>query len=118
MPGDRWAAAHRALRPPVRESRFWAVQAMVVGLAVIHLVTDWVSATPQPFPTGIPVALLLAPVSYAALRYGLAGSAAKALWATLSGCPTCCCPVTGATSATTLPSLCLWSRWPCSWDTT
>jgi signal transduction histidine kinase len=88
MPAGRWTGAvHRALRPPVRESRFWAVQAMVVGLAVVHLAADWASATPKLFPTGIPVALLLGPVSYAALRYGLAGSAATAMWATLLWLP-------------------------------
>lgn len=86
-PGNRWVAAwRRAIRPPVRESRFWIVQAMVVGLAAAHLVTDIASAA-STVPAGVPVALLLAPVSYAALRYGLSGSVATAVWASLLWLP-------------------------------
>ncbi len=78
----------RVIRPPVRDARFWIVQALVVGLAAGHLVLDAVSAAePDIIPAGIPVALLLAPVSYAALRYGLSGSAATAVWATLLWLP-------------------------------
>ena len=82
------AVLRRALHPPVRESPFWAVQAMVVVIAAAHLVVDL--STPNStgvFPAGIPVALLVVPVAYAALRYGLAGSAATALWATLLWLP-------------------------------
>ncbi|HEV2376403.1 MAG TPA: sensor histidine kinase [Streptosporangiaceae bacterium] len=83
----RWAAvAHAVLRPPLREAPFWAVQAVVVGLAAAHLVVDWASP-PLTVPAGIPVALLLAPVSYAALRYGLAGSVATAAWGALLWLP-------------------------------
>jgi PAS domain S-box-containing protein len=39
------------------------------------------------FPAGIPVALLIVPVGYTALRYGLAGSAATAIWATFLWLP-------------------------------
>lgn len=79
---------HRVIRPPVREPRFWIVQAMVVGLAAAHLAIDIVSAAePSTIPAGVPVALLLAPVSYAALRYGLSGSVATAVWATLLWLP-------------------------------
>ncbi|HCU94246.1 MAG TPA: hypothetical protein DHU96_16590 [Actinobacteria bacterium] len=79
---------HRVIRPPVRERRFWIVQAMVVGLAAAHLLIDLVSAAePSTVPAGVPVALLLAPVSYAALRYGLSGSVATAVWATLLWLP-------------------------------
>jgi signal transduction histidine kinase len=81
------SVSRRALHPPVRDPRFWIVQAMVVGLASAHLAIDMVSATPGAVPAGIPVALLLAPVSYAALRYGLAGSLATAVWATLLWLP-------------------------------
>jgi signal transduction histidine kinase len=61
---------------------------MVVVIATAHLVVDL--STPNStgvFPAGIPVALLVVPVAYAALRYGLAGSAATALWATLLWLP-------------------------------
>jgi signal transduction histidine kinase len=79
--------SRRALRPPVREARFWIVQAMVFGIAALHLAVDVVSTGPRVVPAGVPVALLLAPVSYAALRYGLSGSAATAVWATLLWLP-------------------------------
>ena len=74
----------QALHPPVRDISFWAVQVMVVILAGLHFYLDSVSTLePTALPTGIPVALLLVPVLYSALRYGLAGAAATALWATL-----------------------------------
>lgn len=79
---------HRVLSPPLRDLRFWVVQAVVVGLAAAHLALDMaLPAEPSSIPAGVPVALLLAPVSYAALRYGLAGSVATALWATLLWLP-------------------------------
>lgn len=79
--------ARYAVRPPLHELRFWIVQAMVVGLAAAHLAIDLVSTESGAIPAGVPVALLLAPVSYAALRYGLAGSVSTALWATLLWLP-------------------------------
>src|SRR5579859_4567370 len=55
---------------------------MVTGLAAAHLTTDLVFKTgSNVLPGGIPVALLLVPVGYAALRHGLPGSIATALWA-------------------------------------
>lgn len=78
----------QALRPPVADPRFWVIQAIVLCLAAAHFALDIVSvAEPTTIPAGVPVALLLAPVGYAALRYGLAGSAATALWATLLWLP-------------------------------
>jgi signal transduction histidine kinase len=85
--GRRTLIPGRVLRPPVREVRFWIVQAMVVGIAALHLAVDAKLAEPGAVPAGIPVALLLAPVSYAALRYGLSGSIATAVWATLLWLP-------------------------------
>src|ERR1039457_1455439 len=74
----------QALHPPLRDTSFWAVQVAVVTLAGFHFYLDssgiLESAT---FPTGSPVGLLLLPVLYSALRYGLAGTAATAIWATL-----------------------------------
>ena len=72
----------------MREKRFWVVQAMVVVIALAHLLVDLnVSTESGAFPSGLPVALLIVPVGYAALRYGLAGSAATGLWATLLWLP-------------------------------
>ncbi len=88
MPTDRRALIPRSvLQPPVREVRFWVLQAVVVAIALLHLVIDMILAEPNAVPAGIPIALLLAPISYAALRYGLAGSVATAVWATLLWLP-------------------------------
>jgi signal transduction histidine kinase len=77
-----------ALHPPVRDTAFWAVQVGVVTLAALHFYLDSAGALEStPFPTGSPVGLLLLPVLYSALRYGLAGSAATAVWATLLWLP-------------------------------
>ncbi len=79
-----WRAAH----PPVREARFWLVQAMVVLITVVHLVVDLhPSVEGSTFPFGLPVALLILPVGYAALHYGLSGSAATGLWAAVLWLP-------------------------------
>jgi two-component system sensor histidine kinase UhpB len=77
----------RVIRPPLHEASFWIVQAMVVALAAAHLAVDFKWAGPGALPAGIPVALLLVPVGYAALRYGLSGSAATAMWAVLLWVP-------------------------------
>ncbi len=78
----------QALKPPVRDAGFWVVQAMVLLLAGLHFTVDIAApAGTSAFPEGVPVALLIVPVGYAALRYGLAGSAATAIWATLLWLP-------------------------------
>lgn len=78
----------RAAHPPIREGRFWVVQALVVLIATVHLFVDLHSSVETgAFPSGIPVALLIVPVGYAALRYGLSGSAATGLWATFLWLP-------------------------------
>ncbi|HEX9032135.1 MAG TPA: PAS domain-containing sensor histidine kinase [Streptosporangiaceae bacterium] len=61
---------------------------MVVGLAVVHYIADETLATRlHSIPAGVPVVLLVVPVGYAAARYGLAGSVATAVWATLLWLP-------------------------------
>ncbi|MGC8626619.1 MAG: ATP-binding protein [Acidimicrobiales bacterium] len=85
--GDLSAILRRALHPPLRERSFWAVQAMVVVIAAAHLAVDVAMPGNGLFAAGIPVALLIVPVGYAALRHGLAGAAATALWATLLWLP-------------------------------
>ncbi len=78
----------RAAHPPLGEWRFWSIQAMVVLLAGLHLLVDLnTSIESGALPGGIPVALLVVPVGYAALRFGLAGSAATGLWATVLWLP-------------------------------
>ena len=77
----------RALHPPFREPAFWSIQAMVVIWAVVHIQTDRHGVARETLPTGAPIDLLLIPVGYAALRYGLSGSAATVLWAALLWSP-------------------------------
>lgn len=82
------AAVRGAFHPPLREGRFWAIQAMVIVIAGAHLVLDAHGAdSTEAVPGFISVALLMVPVGYAALRYGLAGSGATAAWATLLWVP-------------------------------
>ena len=92
-PAQGWLPTARsvlrqALHPPLRDNSFWAVQVAVVTLAALHFYVDSAGIQESSaFPTGSPVGLLLLPVLYSALRYGLAGSAATALWATLLWLP-------------------------------
>ncbi|MHB8317639.1 MAG: sensor histidine kinase [Acidimicrobiales bacterium] len=82
------AAIRRAAHPPIREVRFWLIQIMVVVIASLHLLMDLhPSVEIGLFPSGLPIALLIIPVGYAALRYGLSGSAATGMWATLLWLP-------------------------------
>lgn len=85
---DSRAVLRLALHPPVRERRFWVIQLMVVLIAGLHFFLDLhVSIEAGAFPSGLPVALLIVPVGYAALRYGLAGATCTALWAILLWLP-------------------------------
>ena len=78
----------QAFHPPLHDASFWAVQVAVVTLAGFHFYLDSSGILESTtFPTGSPVGLLLLPVLYSALRYGLAGSAATAIWATLLWLP-------------------------------
>jgi signal transduction histidine kinase len=73
---------HRVTHPPVREPAFWVAQVILLTIATVHLLVDMrVDVASSPFPAGIPVALLVVPVGFTALRYGLAGSAASGAWA-------------------------------------
>ena len=85
---DSRAVLHLAVHPPVREARFWVIQSMVMLIAGLHLLLDLhISSETGPFPAGLPVALLILPIGYAALRYGLAGATATASWAVLLWLP-------------------------------
>lgn len=59
---------------------------MVILIAVIHLEVD-IRFETATFPEGVPVALLIIPVGYAALRYGISGSAATGIWANILWLP-------------------------------
>ena len=77
----------QALRPPIADPAFWVVQASVVALTLAHLVLDHSGLVNSSALASLPVAALFIPVAYAALRFGLHGSAATALWATILWVP-------------------------------
>lgn len=78
----------RAIHPPVRDLRFWGVQALTIAVAVViwslqatHQFDSW------RFPSYLPISLFVVPVVYAALNFGLAGSLATAAWTVLLTLP-------------------------------
>ncbi len=87
MPADLSGALRRAAHPPVRDVRFWVVQGMVLLIAAAHVTDLFNRAGGDLLPDGLPLTLLIVPVGYAALRYGLTGSAATGIWATLLWLP-------------------------------
>ncbi len=84
---DYVAVLRGALHPPLRDARFWVLQGSVIFIAALHLLVDIYYSNFSAFPGGIPVALLIIPVCYSALRYGLSGSAATAMWASILWLP-------------------------------
>ena len=73
--------ARRALRPPLRDKQFWLVQSMVLVIVVLHYLLDLQhSLIGNAVVTNVPVTLLVIPIGYAALRYGLTGSLATMIW--------------------------------------
>lgn len=107
-PAELAAVLRRGAHPPLGEARFWGIQAMVVLIAGVHLLVDLHSSVETgEIPVGIPVALLIVPVGYAALRYGLSGSAATGIWATLLWLPDLLLPHDQGHVATDLVNLAL-----------
>jgi len=83
VPGRVLSAVGR-LHLPLRSGRFWLVQAGVVLVAFLdEIVLDFMHFLP-PFqiPRSTVTALLLVPVIYAALNFGVHGAVGTALWAT------------------------------------
>jgi signal transduction histidine kinase len=75
-------------RPPVKEKYFWLLIIGLLIVAAIHLlVDDYYGLENSAFPTGIPVAILVLPISYAAIRYGLVGAVGTSAFATLLWLP-------------------------------
>ncbi len=75
----------RGLKPPIHQAQFWFVQAGVLTLAVLHdvvLVDLHVHQIGFGMPAPITSGLLLIPVIYAALNFGVRGAVGTALWAT------------------------------------
>ena len=87
-PGRAQDVAAR-LRLPLTSWRFWVVQAGVLLVAFLdEIVFDFLRFLP-PFdiPRSTVTALLLIPVIYAALNFGVSGAVGTALWATALMCP-------------------------------
>ena len=83
--GSRTLEVVRGLRPPIRAGRFWLVQAGVLLVALMDEVVLDILGVQPPFeiPRSTFTALLLVPVIYAALNFGVRGAVATALWATV-----------------------------------
>jgi len=79
LPAVRW------LGLPLRSGRFWIVQAGVLFVAFLDELTQYVLNPPPDFeiPISTITGLLLMPVVYAALNFGVRGSVSTALWATV-----------------------------------
>lgn len=71
----------RLVAPPFAEPAFWIIQAVVIAIVVIHYLVDVEHVITSSFlQSGIPVATLVVPIGYAALRYGLPGSLGTTAW--------------------------------------
>ena len=78
----------RELRPPVREPRFWATQALIAAIAGIHAGLSALGVLER-FAGAyiIETSLFLIPLTYAAISYGVSGAAPTAIWVTLLSTP-------------------------------
>jgi len=83
--GIRLRSVIRALSPPVSSGRFWLVQVGVLVVAFLDEVVLDIMGFLPPFeiPRSTITALLLIPVIYAALNFGVRGAVGTALWATV-----------------------------------
>lgn len=71
--------------PPVRQRAFWAVQGLILAIAVVHTLL-----ARNGFPAAlylVPSSLFLIPVVYAALKFGVRGAIPTALWSTVLTVP-------------------------------
>ncbi len=71
-----------------RDPRFWFIQAMVLGVAALHIYTE-AGGYEEPFGSfhHIPVTLFLIPVAYASLHFRLEGGILTGLWAAILTTP-------------------------------
>ena len=79
LPAVRW------LGLPLRSGRFWIVQAGVLFVAFLDEIVPHLVHVPPDFeiPISTITGLLLMPVVYAALNFGVRGAVGTALWATV-----------------------------------
>ncbi|MBI2165058.1 MAG: PAS domain-containing sensor histidine kinase [Chloroflexi bacterium] len=77
-------------RPRVRDWRFWAVQGLVLFVGLTHTILEALEMQGVIHVEALffwPTALYFIPVVYAALNYGLSGSAPTAVWCTVLSIP-------------------------------
>ena len=91
-PGRGRLAALKRLWQEEREhlahSRFWAVQLLILFISGLHYIVERLGLLRGvPALYFLPEALLLVPVGYAALNFGLRGSVLTALWCTVLAMP-------------------------------
>lgn len=68
-------------RPRFADWHFWAVQCLIIGIAVIHDVIEIGGYLPSlGMLYFVPISLFFIPIVYAALNFGFAGSIATVLW--------------------------------------
>lgn len=74
--------------PPVRQRAFWAVQALVLVIAVAHTLLETVGRMQLPLALYlVPSSLFFVPVVYAALKFGARGAVPTALWSVVLTIP-------------------------------
>lgn len=88
-------------RVPVRlrERSFWTIQAMVLGITALHVLVEVGGVATSPLSASfgvhhIPVALYIAPIVYASLKYGIEGGLLTGMWS----------------AALAVPNIVLWHR--------
>ena len=80
--GRWWRSTELAARwrPPLHRREFWAVQALVLAIAVGHAILELSAHRLEGAASLIPTSFFFIPVVYAALNFGVAGSLPTALW--------------------------------------
>lgn len=75
-------------RPPIRRREFWAVQGLVLCIAIAHVAVEVAHLLPETGTTYlVPVTLYFVPVVYAAVNFGLHGSGPTAIWCAVLAIP-------------------------------
>lgn len=73
---------------PVRDLQFWVIQALVLGIIATHLLVERDSSLAAENQLYLlSVSILLVPVVYAAMSYGVRGGVPTTLWALLLSAP-------------------------------
>jgi PAS domain S-box-containing protein len=76
------------IRPPLHDPRFWATQALVVGIAGAHDALEAFDLLPHfGMAYFLPMSMFFIPVVYSALYFGLSGALTTALWCTVISTP-------------------------------